>query len=532
MARIWRITSVLLLGFLVTPFCSAQEAASPYVPADSWVYAVAERLIARGEFPNSGLGMRPWTRRQFAELLLRSEDSESEDIRALRQEFAHELGINGSGVFVDSFYVRSEQIMGRPLTNGFDFGQTVVNDFGRPNREGQNFIAGVDLHARSGRFFAAMRTELHYSGVDRYIVDSANIMSGLDGLAAAANLDGHAVHRVRMLEGYAGTSVANLLISIGNQDLHWSPAESGAMLMGENASPIAMLRLRNANALKLPWLFRYLGQIRGEIFIGKLGGHVQPFSPWLQGQKITLQMTPNLDLGFSRTIVFAGGGRGLASSFWRSFTSVGNNLSNTPGTPTDVGDRRGGFDFSYRVPGLRRYMTIYSEAFSDDDPSPLSAPRRAAILAGAYFPRLPHLHKMDLRMEAAYTDAPGIHRAGEFFYVNGGYAQSYSTDGQLMGHWVGRSGKAYEGSMTYWLSPLSKVQANVRTLQLSSDYLQGGGRQWDYAGKYDARVHGLDFSGIVQYERWRIPALDARERRNVAISIRVAFRPQMKLRIR
>jgi hypothetical protein len=489
---------------------------------DSWVYPLIDRMIARGELEADGVGMRPWTRAQFASLLERCEKCESQEIRELRREFGDDS--NGSGVArLEEMYVRSELIAGAPLTNGFDYGQTIVNDYGRANRQGQNLIAGVQARAGSRWVMSGLRLEYQQAGTDS---SQFEVIRGIDGAAAASQRDIRATHRVRLIEGYIGTRVGNLQMSVGNQGVHWGRGYSGAMLMGENAEPLTMLRFRNAESFRMPWIFSRMGKWRGEFFVGKLNGHVEPFSPWLQGQKITIAVTPTLEFGFSRTIVFAGGGRGLARSFGRSFFSVGSNLSMTPGGPTDVGDRRGGFDVQYRLPKLRNQVTLYVDSFTDDDPSPLSAPHRAAFLGGVYLPKLPRLAKMDLRVESAYTDAPGVRGDGRFFYVNGGYVQSYSNHGQLLGHWVGRAGKAYQAWGTYWFSPTTKAQVSVRTLQMSANYLRGGGRQWDFAGSYETRLRkNVDLAMRVQGEQWRIPVLDTRTRNNVSISFQATYHP-------
>lgn len=325
---------------------------------------------------------------------------------------------------------------------------------------------------------------------------------------------------------YASASVKGLQLSVGKQSLQWGPTWSGPMLMSNNAEPINMLRIRNTDAFQLPGTLRYLGHIRGEFFVGKLGGHVQPFSPWLQGQKITLHVTENLEFGFSRTIVFAGGGRPLIRSFGRSFFSVGSNATTTPGSPEDVGDRRGGFDFQYRLPKLRRYVTFYGDSFTEDDPSPLSAPHRAAFASGVYFAQLPRLPKVDLRLEGLYSDAPGVRGNGQFFYVNGGFAQSYTNHGHLLGSWIGRSGKAVQGWSTFWISPTNSLQAMVRSMQVSSGFVPGGGRQWDGSIRYLARLrHGTLVTGQVQYERWKFPVLDSATKSDLSISLQLQIKP-------
>ncbi len=56
----------------------------------------------------------------------------------------------------------------------------------------------------------------------------------------------------------------------------------------------------------------------------------------------------------------------------------------------DVGDRRGGFDFNYRVPGLRNWLTLYGDFFTDDDPvSAVPLHRRSAIMPGIYLAKFP-----------------------------------------------------------------------------------------------------------------------------------------------
>ena len=522
-----RVFSLLLAVAVAVPCLAlAYSAPSTYVPMDSWVYPALDRMIARGELPASGAGLRPWTRAQIATLIHDCRQCEGPDFEILRREFP-ESSEERAGVELDAVYVRSRQIAGPPLTNSFDYGQTMVDDFGRNNREGQNLVIGAETRAESKWFASALRMEYQQSPGDSAQVPG--IIELLDGPAAANAWNIDSVHRARVLDAYVTSNIRNLQFSFGTQEVHWGRGYSGSMLMGENAEPLTMLRIRNSHAIRLPWIFSRMGEWHGEFFVGKLNGHVEPFSPWLQGQRITLAFTRNLEVGFSRTIVFAGGGRSLVSSFGKSFFSVGNNLSNTPGSTSDVGDRRGGFDFQYRVPGIRNYVTLYADAFTDDDPSPLSAPRRAAVLSGIYMPQLPGLRKLDLRLETAYTDAPGTHGDGRFFYVNGGYTQAYTNNGQLLGHSVGRAGKAYQGWLNYWFSPTSKAQFSMRTVQTSQKYLAGGGRQWDVSGGYTTRLGAnLELGSEIQWEKWDIPLLRPGEHHNVSVSFQMTYHPKWR----
>src|SRR6266436_405545 len=149
---------------------------SPYVPMDSWVYSAFDRLAAMG-YVNSGMfGMRPWTRLECARLLTESEDhgtvddSSSEAARInleLAKEFSGELremsGGENRGTKVESVYARVTGISGQPLTDGFHFGETIINDYGRPFQEGLNSADGFSAWATIGHLVAYVRGEYQHA---------------------------------------------------------------------------------------------------------------------------------------------------------------------------------------------------------------------------------------------------------------------------------------------------------------------------------------------------------------------------------
>ena len=132
---------------------------SPYVPLDSWIYPALERLAALGYIKTAYLGIRPWTRMECARMLEEAEprigDEDDQDGGAspriygeLSKEFSDETArLNGAanvGASLDSIYTRVTNISGPPLRDGYHFGQTIVNDYGRPFGEGTNFDRRCD----------------------------------------------------------------------------------------------------------------------------------------------------------------------------------------------------------------------------------------------------------------------------------------------------------------------------------------------------------------------------------------------------
>src|SRR6266851_5388094 len=149
----WRSISQLFRG---DGNSSPANRGSPYVPLDSWVYPALDRLMAIGVIDSGFAGMRPWTRSECTRLLNEAGEkideegsggAEAEKVyRLLETEFHDEVeGPNGTGNFrgrVESLYSRVTGISGKPLTDGYHFGQTIINDYGRPYQEGFNSVDG------------------------------------------------------------------------------------------------------------------------------------------------------------------------------------------------------------------------------------------------------------------------------------------------------------------------------------------------------------------------------------------------------
>ena len=62
------------------------------------------------------------------------------------------------------------------------------------------------------------------------------------------------------------------------------------------------------------------------------------------------------------------------------------------------GKRVSAADFSYRIPGLRNWLTLYMDSMVWDEISPIGS-TRAAVNPGIYLPQLPKIQKLELRAE-------------------------------------------------------------------------------------------------------------------------------------
>ncbi|HET9177838.1 MAG TPA: capsule assembly Wzi family protein [Terriglobia bacterium] len=545
---------------------------SPYVPLDSWVYPAFARLEARGYVQTAMLGMRPWTRLECARLVQEAADTQSAQendrpvldrlINSLEAEFAPDLVLLGGGrnlsAEFESVYTRFSGISGQPLTDGYHFGQTITNDFGRPYGEGFNSVTGVSGWASSGPFTAYLRGEYQHAPAGPTLPLSARqfIQSADYGLPLPPSQFSPSVDRFHAMDAYVAMNIEDWQLSFGKQSLWWGPAEGGSMMFSDNAAPMVMLRLSRVTPFKLPSIFGWLGPMRAELFVGRLSGQEFVYGaptgligewgkalsdqPMIHGERISFKPTPNLEFGFSSTALFAGAGVPFtAKTFLRSVFSTGNG---TPGCfeisavcpRIDPGDRRSGFDMTYRLPGLRNWVTFYTDSFTDDEISPVAYFDRSANSAGLYFPHLPKLPKIDLRLEGIYTDNPIGNATNNlccgFYYSNTRYRNGYTNDGNLIGSWVGRDGQGEQAWLTYWHSPRSYLRFRYRHQQVSHQFVPYGGKVDD--GGVEASFwlgRELSVSASLQYEKWDFPVLRPGPTSNFTSSVQFTYWPRWRV---
>ena len=528
-----------------------EELPSPYVPLDSWVYAAIDRLNGLGYIKHEIDGLKPWTRYQCANLVkeagaaLGDEMTPDPNARSLylslKTEFSDELRVLNGGkpahAQLDSVYTRFTGISGTPLTDGIHFGQTITNDFGRPYGEGFNQITGMSGHAQAGPLLVYVRGEYqHSAGVPALSLSTRTAIGVADGLPVEPAIASHSLNRFRLLDAYVALNVASWQVSFGKQSLWWGPGSSSDLMFSNNAEPVYMLRLTRIAPFTLPGLASYLGPMQTDTFLGQLQGYhflrigptfqltgsydhaINP-QPFIWGQKFNFKPTPNLELGFSITTVFAGLGRPMTfGTFFHTFSSSGN------AQPLEPGDRRTGFDFRYKVPGLRNWLVLYSGSLAEDEPNPIAYPRRSAWNPGIYLVQFPGLRKLDLRVESAYTDLPNT-PISAMFYTNVHYAGGYTNYGQLMGSWIGPGARGIQAKSTYWFNGLKKLQLGYRRQLVNRDYV-GGGNLSDFSAQYDfpwRKTVGV--STQLQYERWNFPVLSNQPTSNVSFSLQFTYKP-------
>ncbi len=352
----------------------------------------------------------------------------------------------------------------------------------------------------------------------------------------ASSFNTRAYNRFRLLEGSVSFTFHDVQFSFGKQEAWLGPGESGALLYSDNAEPIPMIKVDTVTPYHIPLLSALFGPAHTEFFLGQLSGLqyiYQPptlygpnnFSPqpFVHGDKISFHPTPNLEFGMGIVAMFGGPGLPFTfREFFRSYYAHNNNVATNPAK------RFSAADFSYRVPGVRKWLTAYLDSLVVDEISPIGS-TRPSLNPGLYMPQIPGIPKLEIRAEGLKTDQ----HTGECCiagntYWDRRYISGFTNDGYLMANWIGRAGWGGQAWATYNLSPRSMVQFSYRTQHVDRDFL--GGNLSDFTLKTNVTLkHQITLSGMVQYEHWNFPLLATGVQTNITSSVQFTYWPKWAL---
>jgi membrane-associated phospholipid phosphatase len=529
------------------------DMASPYVPLDSWIYPAFERLIALGYLRSAMLGMRPWTRLECARLLDDAQENFPDNgvqegdagrtYAVLTTEFQPEIArLNGTpnvGAHVESVYTRMTGISGTPVRDGYHFGQTIVNDYGRPYWSGFNNVTGVTADAEAGPVSIYLRGEYqHAPAMPSESPQTLAATAAADFSPPLANGNAE-VNRFALLDSMASFTINNVQISAGMQSAWLGPGEFGSFLMSNNAAPFPMVKIDDVVPHEIPAVSHILGPFRTEFFIGQLSGQhweycivpscqfypgypdvvgpdVSP-QPFIHGEKISFQPTPNFEFGMGVTAMFGGPGLPVTfRNFFRTYYAHSSTAANDPGK------RISQADLTYRIPGLRNWLTFYMDSLVVDEISPIGS-TRASVNPGIYMPQIPKIPKLELRAEGINESRNKQFAPGFVYFDQRRFLSGYTDNNYLLGSWIGRAGRGGQGWVKYSFTPRNTLQFGYRLQTVSPKFVQGG-RLADYSASGNVMLsRDIAFSGIFQYEQWRFPALSALAQSNVTASIQLTY---------
>jgi hypothetical protein len=318
----------------------------------------------------------------------------------------------------------------------------------------------------------------------------------------------------------------------------------GAMDWSNNAENIYSFRINRVEPLHIKYLSRLLGPVRYDFFYGSLKGHTAPNDDYVHSEMFSFQPTRNFQFGFQRTIVFGGEGHEPVTlhTFLKGFFDTNDTNEAEKFSRDDPGARFSAFNFSYRLPFVRKYLTLYADSDTHDDLTPVSAPRRASYRPGIYLSQFPGARRFDLRVEGVSTDCSTLAcQSGNPDYWEVVQKQAYTNKGNILGDWIGREAKGGQAWLTYHLSGNEWVDVQYMHKQTPGDFIPGtynsttktygpgGTTQNQFRVDVVKRIHqDIEVYGWFQHERWVAPIYMPGPQANNTVTVQVTFFPKLK----
>jgi hypothetical protein len=500
------------------------------------------------------LAMRPWTRRSVLHMLQQSQSDitsgDSAEAQAILDVLLRELTDETTGgstphellYGTQTVYTRLTGIGVNTLNDSYHLGQTLINDYGRPYQKGFNNITGFTTRNEWGRFSLDVRAEYQHAPSSDlgYSMALSTYLSNLDqvpfrgpsvlqdtiptGPIAAQN-------PLRLVEAAVSFHLLGHEISGGKTDAWIGPGMGGAMAWSNNAENIYSFRINRVEPLYIPLVSRVLGPLRYDFFVGSLKGHTDPNHPWVHSDSFAFAPSSNFQFGFQRTIVWGGAEHEPVTlhTFLKGFFDVSDTTADEKFSRDDPGARFSAFNFSYRLPFVRNYLTLYADSETHDDITPISAPRRAGYRPGLYLSHFPGVPKLDLRVEAASTDcATLICTGGGGNYRETIQKQAYTNKGFIFGDWIGREAKGGQAWLTWHLSGNEWVQLSYLNKKTPKDFVMGGTTQNQFRATVVKRIgKDMEVNGWLQYERWKAPVYLPGLQAGTSGAVQITWHPKL-----
>ena len=255
-----------------------------------------------------------------------------------------------------------------------------LTDFNRPIRE--QYGAHVNANFTSTRASLNLRANYHRDASDEKDIRA-------DG-------------------SYLSYLLGNWALGIGAIDRWWGPGWDNSLILSHNARPTPGLFLQrnNATAFKTPWL-SWLGPWQLTSFMNQFESERPRKGTRLWGMRVNFRPLKSLEIGLSRTAMWAGEGRpGDADTFLRLLLGRDNRGDDGATEENEPGNQLAGVDLRWNT-GIANFgsLAVYGQLIGEDEAN--GTPSRHIGMAamefswqGAWFK---HRAQQRIILEAANT---------------------------------------------------------------------------------------------------------------------------------
>lgn len=432
--------------------------ASVFLPRDHWAVEALRRLHTLGLGPPGyDPSLRSPTRAEVWQALERADSL---------------AGASGVRTLVDGWTARWQE----------EFGSSA---------EGWDASVDGGYRFRSGALAPGTGYDTTWTGPTA-VPDTSTLAAAVRAAAVAGRFAGRIEGRARaggleLGDSYALGVAGAFGAWLGRRGVGYGAGRNGSLVLTGRV-PMDGGGVYLARPVLLPWLFRYVGPIRGETFLARLDRNGDFEHPLFWGSRLYVRPHPRLGLGVTRGVTFGGEGNAPLT-----FANIVNLIIGQYAAGSIFEDNVVSLDMDFRIPAGGLPLLFYTEwAFND--------------AAGAIYNNEAHLVGLDLAavpgvpqlsLSAEYTTIPPVCCNHAIWYRHWWFDDGWSVDGVPLGHGLGGHGSE--------LSLVARADLAASRLRLDARFsVRDRGAENIYAPDREGRSTG----GRVRVAWRALPALD------------------------
>ena len=417
----------LALVFFGSP---AHGQASRFVAPSARVYRDIERLADAGLIDTILVGVRPYSACEIVRLL--SEARRNIERNERGRDWAEAVIADD----LDRYEPRASRAMDLARVELAELDSTYRSIPADSNGSISAVINPLAAY-RGGRPFAdgttaTLETE-HSATVGRHLALFVNPRFSARRVKMGTESN---VNTVRLQSGGGNLLFGNFAIEVARDYVLFGQSPTGGLLLSENALPLDMVRLSNDRPAPLPWLLRYLGPLRGTLFVADLGTGSQTYAHTkLIGYHLAAHPHPRLEIGVEVLDETGGSGAPPASFGDRVIDAIPLiDVAFQPNRDFQFSNKFAGLDIRWSAPRLAG-LALYAEGAVDDfDARRLrsSLLEDAGYIAGMSLACITECGRMGLRAE--------YHQTGIRYYTHTDFSSGIQQNAVLIGDPLGPRG--------------------------------------------------------------------------------------------
>jgi hypothetical protein len=256
-----------------------------------------------------------------------------------------------------------------------------------------------------------------------------------------------------MQQLYGEVRLNKLVLSVGRKPIFWGQSRIGPILYSTNARNLDLIELSTI-PVKWPWILKYLGFLKAEIFVSRLDAKREPANDYFAGWRIGIKPFDWMEGNVGMIYQFLGDGKpvGSFSDYFYEFLGARRSYSSNPNDSSDFTNRAFAGDLRFNFSGWRWPTSIYTEQHLEDCCGSISSliQNTLSYTFGVYTRTSRDSDAHRLRIEYSKT--------GQNLYFHQGWPMSTSNGGRLAGNPLGRDA---QGVYFDWARDFGKWESSA-----------------------------------------------------------------------